>query len=117
MRYLSFKILVLCILLPPILYISAAYFLERHSQARFAREIEDVFTGNPNLLFDGSLRLQDAVNNNIDRYLRSSTLISLGLESRINITTKKGKLIYPAAFNQDDIITELPAPQQVAVVR
>ena len=114
MRYLSFKILVLCILVPPILYIAAAYSLERHFQARFAREIEDVYTGDPNLLFDGSLRLQNAVNKNVDHYLRSSALISLGLKARITITTKKGKLIYPAVFNQDDVTAERPAPQQVA---
>jgi hypothetical protein len=114
MRYLSFKILVLCILMPPILYISAAYSLERHFQARLTREIEDVYTGYPNLLFDGSLRLQDAVNKNVDRYLRSSAWISLGLTARITTPTKKGKLIYPAVFNQDDVTAQRPAPQEVA---
>jgi cell division protein FtsB len=114
MRYLSFKILVLCILLPPILYISAAYSLERHFQTRFTSDIEDVYIGDPEPLFDGSLRLQDAVNKNVDRYLRSKALISLGLKTRFTITTKEGKLIYPAVFNQDDVTAERPAPQQVA---
>ena len=114
MRYLSFKILVLCILLPPILYISAAYSLERHFQARFTREIENLYIGDTEPLFDGSLRLQDAVNKNVDGYLRSNTMISLGLKTRITITTKEGKLIYPAVFNPDDATAERPTPQQVA---
>ena len=45
MRFLSLKILVLCILIPPVLYIASAYFLERHFQARFTREIEEIYTG------------------------------------------------------------------------
>jgi hypothetical protein len=114
MRYLSFKILILCIILPPILYISAAYFLERHFHAQIAREIEDVYIGDPDLLFDGSLRLQDAVGKNIDHHLRSISLLSMGLETRVTITTKKGKLIYPSVYNQEDTNAEAPAAQQVA---
>jgi len=114
MRYLSFKILILCIILPPILYLSAAYFLERHFETKIAREIEDVYIGDPDLLFDGSLRIQDAMSKNIDRYLRSFSLFSIGLETRITVTTKKGKLIYPSVYNQEDTNAESPAAQQVA---
>jgi len=114
MRFLSFKILVLCILVPPVLYIASAYFLERHFQEQFAREIEDIYTGDPTPLFDGSVRLKDAVNKNIDRYLQTNAFISLGLKTNITVTTRKGTLLYPAVFSRENAAAPRPDPLQVA---
>jgi hypothetical protein len=114
MRILSFKILVLCILIPPVLYIASAYFLERHFQKQFASEIEDIYTGDPGPLFQGSLRLKDAVNKNINRYLKGSTIISMGLNATVTVTTQKGSLLYPAVFSQDDTSGKPLDPLRVA---
>jgi hypothetical protein len=114
MRFVSFKILVLCILIPPVLYITAAYLIERHFQVRITREIEDIYTGEPEPLFDGSVQLSDAINTNIDRYLRTNIYFSLGLKPNITVTTQKGKLLYPAAFIQEDVAADPPSPMEVA---
>ena len=69
MRFFSIKILVLCILLPPLLYLLTVVVLERQVQEKFARGIEEVSTGDPQPLLDGSVRLRDAVRANIEAYL------------------------------------------------
>jgi len=49
--------------LPPILYIFSLQSIERHLNKRYAKEIGDIYTGDTRPLFDGSVRLQDAINN------------------------------------------------------
>ncbi|MCP4105432.1 MAG: hypothetical protein GY749_07835, partial [Desulfobacteraceae bacterium] len=74
MKYFSFKILILCMLLPPVLYIfSVQYLLQKiyidnHLKNRFASEIEDIYIGDTRLLFEGNMRLKDAVKNNIEMW-------------------------------------------------
>jgi hypothetical protein len=101
MRYLSFKIIAACILLPPILYILTAYFTERHFQAAYTDELEAVYLGDTTSLLDGSDSLRDRIATNIDHYLSSRILIPLGLEVTVTVATKTGKILYPAVFDQD----------------
>ncbi len=97
-KYLSFKIIVLCLLLPPVLYITTLMVLENSLHDRFAEEIEDVYMGDTRLLFNGQVRLKDAVNQNIDRYLTANAFVSWGAKATVTVATKKGLLIYPGDF-------------------
>ena len=114
MKYLSFKILILCILLPPILYIFSLQSIERHLNKRYAKEIGDIYTGDTRPLFDGSVRLQDAINNNIDRYLQSKTILSWGVKAKVTVATKQNTILYPAVFNDEEVSVLPSAPIQVA---
>jgi len=114
MRFLSFKILALCILLPPLLYIVSAYLLEGRLRDKYAGEIEGICTGDPQLLVDGSVRLKDAVNQNIDHYLQTKGLISLGIKVDVAVRTKRGKLLYPAIFEPEDASALPFEPMRVA---
>lgn len=101
MRFFSFKILFFCILLPPILYIISIQTLERVLNEKYAVEIENVYLGDTLLLLDGSIRLKDSINDNINRYLQSKLLRSLGLKMDVTVSTKKGTLLYPGIFDND----------------
>ncbi|OQY13274.1 MAG: hypothetical protein B6I30_03255 [Desulfobacteraceae bacterium 4572_187] len=114
MKYLSFKILILCILLPPILYIFSLQSIERHLNKRYAKEIGDIYTGDTRPLFDGSVRLQDAINNNIDRYLQSKAILSWGVKAKVTVATKQNTILYPAVFNDEEVSVLPSAPIQVA---
>ena len=101
MRYFSFKILLLCTLLPPLLYIFTIQAIEAHLQKRYTREIENRYLGDTRVLLDGAIRLKDAVNENIDRILTGKQLTTLGLALKVTVVTKGGVLLYPAAFSQE----------------
>ncbi len=60
LKFLSFKIFILCILLPTIFYIFSIQSIESHLKRRYTKEIEDIYTGDTRPLFDGSMRLKDA---------------------------------------------------------
>ncbi len=114
MKFLSFKIFILCILLPPILYIFSIQSIESHLNKRYAKEIGDIYTGDTRPLFDGSVRLKDAINNNIDRYLQSDAILSLGVKTKISVATKQNTILYPAVFNDEEGDIPPSAPIQVA---
>lgn len=114
MKFLSFKILILCILLPPILYIFSLQSIEGHLNKRYAKEIGDIYTGDTRPLFDGSERLKDAINNNIDRYLQSKAILSLGVKAKVTVATKQNTILYPAVFNDEEGDIPPSAPIQVA---
>jgi len=114
MKFVSFKIIALCILLPPILYIFSVQSIERHLKGQYAKEVEDSYTGDTGPLFEGSIKLRDAINNNIDRYLKGKALISWGVDTKVTVTTKQGTILYPAVFvNEKDSLLQ-PDPMQVA---
>lgn len=113
MKYFSFKILILCILLPPVLYVFSIQLIESHLQNRYLCEIEDIYTGGTRPLFDGTIRLKDAVSNNIDRYLQNSMLISWGIKVNVTVAAKGGTLLYPAIIDEE--YSPVPSdPTQIA---
>jgi hypothetical protein len=114
MRFLSFKILALCILLPPILYITAALLVERYVHDRYAREIEETYIGDPQPLLQGSLPLKQAVSKNIDRFLQSKSLVALGVVIDVAVVTKNGQILYPADFEPAAEAPLISDPAKVA---
>jgi hypothetical protein len=114
MRYFSFKILVLCILLPPVLYTATAYFLENHLRNHYNREIEELYIGDPQPLLDGSTRLRDAINRNIDQYLQTRGLLSRGVEVLVTVMTKPGTILYPMILEPENTSPFTYNPAKVA---
>ena len=114
MKYLSFKVLILCILLPPILYIFSLQSLERHLNQRYSQEIGDIYTGDTRPLFDGSIRLKDAINNNINRYLQRKAILSLGVKTKVTVATKQNTILYPAVFEDEEDDIPASTPIQIA---
>jgi len=96
MRFFSIKILCACILLPPALYLLTVEISERQVEERFARQIEEIYTGDPQALLDGSVRVEDVLEANINRYLADSVLARNGFAVRVSVATPSGKLVYPS---------------------
>ena len=114
MRYFSFKILVFCILLPPVLYTSTAYFLEGYFRDRYKSEIEQLYIGDPQPLLDGSLRLRDVINRNIDHFLQTRGFLSRGIEVVVTVMTRSGTLLYPIILESEYASPLTSNPAQVA---
>ena len=114
MRFLSFKILALCILLPPVLYTATAYFLEGYLRDRYKTEIEQLYIGDPQPLLDGSVRLRDAITRNIDQYLKTKSFISRAVEISITVVTRSGTLLYPMISESEYAPPFSSNPAQIA---
>ena len=112
MKYLPLKIIILCIIFPPVFHFGAVQYLERYLTNVYELEIEDIYTGDTRMLFDGNIRLKDAVNNNIDNYLQSRALVPWGVKPNVIVTTLKGAIIYPSLEEEDSLLP--PTKKQIA---
>jgi hypothetical protein len=100
MRHFSITLLVLCMLLPPVMYLATVAVIEQQVQERFTRAIEDTSTGDPQPLLEGSVRLRDALRANIDAFLRASALVRYGVSVRVSVATRGGAVLYPTPYDE-----------------
>lgn len=110
MRYLSFKILFLCILLPPVLFIISVetiqkFYIDGHLEAQYTREIEYAALGDTRSLLNGTAKLKDSIDRNIQKLLKKKRLIQLGVKARVTVLTQQGTVLYPPFYEvRDDIM-------------
>ena len=100
MRHFSFRILVLCILLPPLCYGITSQALLHYLTNKFTQDIEEISIGDAAQLFQGAITLKDAVRNNIDQYLREQKLLSWGVDVNVLVTVGSRTIIYPAVMEE-----------------
>jgi hypothetical protein len=114
MKYFPFKALILCILLPPLLFVATVQGLEQYLEGRYQRELEGRYTGDAQVLFEGRISLKEALQRNIEAFLREKTLIRMGVDTQVTVTTAKGVLLYPAELDTQPGRLEGPDPMAVA---
>ncbi len=115
MKFLSFKILVVFVLLPPVCYILSIQYLENYLSRKYSKEIEEIYIGDTGPLFAGSALLGQVINDHIDEYLRNITLIRWGVVVNVTVRAANGQRVYPAyAKTEEDSITESDPMQMAA---
>ena len=95
MRNLSFRILFLCIFLPPVLYIFSIQGLESYFQLSWKSELKNRLISNIDELMEGDIRLSEVVRMNINGYFREKWAVHLGAEPQIVVRSQQGRLLYP----------------------
>jgi hypothetical protein len=95
MKHLSFRILFLCIFLPPILYIFSIQALELLIQRQWSADLRRALLSDTSSILAGNIRIQDQLQQNIDSYLAASRILKWGVVPRISVTTSAGRVLYP----------------------
>ncbi len=108
MKYFSFKLLILCFIIPPILFLFSLEGMEKFMTHQYAREIQEVCTGDTTELFAGSIALTEALNNNIDRYLSTKGIIAMGVSVAVTVTSRGNLILYPTVLSSNALTTPLP---------
>jgi len=103
MNYISFRIIFICIFLPPIMYIFSVQILERYLQNSREKDVANCIIQDYEALYDGKYSVKEEINNNIDRFLKHDTFQTLGVITKIMVTSKQGKLLYPYYWEEGDI--------------
>jgi hypothetical protein len=85
----------------PLMYLGTLRLIEGYLHNRYAYELENTFLGDSQRLFDGAVRLKDAVNKNVESFIRSKKWIGNGLRITVTIATAEGRILYPAVFSRD----------------
>lgn len=98
MKNISFKILVLFIVLPPVLYLLSINFLENYLNNHYDKDIRNVYLSDITDILNGLTPLQGGINTSIESYLKKNIFVKLGGNLNITITSKQGNIIYPATY-------------------
>lgn len=111
-----FSIILLCVLMPPVLYVGTVALLEQYAASKVRAGLERTFLGPVQPLLDGTQRLQTAVARNVRVFLANNRWIAWGGKAVVTIRTDGNILLYPAADLPSTENSEEfgPAPWQVA---
>ncbi len=107
MKYLSFKILLFCILMPPVLYLLSSHLLQGYLSQWYERDIKNVYLSEINDVLNGITPISDAVQESIDQYKKESVFPDLGGRLEVTVRTNQGDILYPPAY-QSATIDNLP---------
>ncbi len=114
MRHLSIRFLAICLILPPLAYLLGIYALESWAKKAYEQEIRNVYLGDTAPLLAGEIRLKDAVNANIERFLENNVLVQAGMSVEVTVATESGALLYPAMFTGAPMAVEPGALAAIA---
>lgn len=111
MKYLSFKILIFCILMPPVLYLITSQLLQGYLTQWYQKDIKNVYLSDIDEVLNGSIPISEAVQQSIDQYRRNSAFPDLGGNIEVTVTTSQGSILYPPVYEGDSApdIPEAPA--------
>lgn len=113
MAFLNFRILLLCLLFPPLLFILTVeavqgVFLDRYLAAKMTRGLENALVGDVRPLLDGSVRIEDRLRENVRQFLSENAVVALGVDPEVTVVTRRGAILYPPplVFRDDLVITD-----------
>jgi hypothetical protein len=115
MGHFSFKTLILCVLLPPVVYVGSIQLLEKSIHARYDARLAASYIGDTGRLFDGSVRLQDVIRENVNAFISSLKLSDWGVRVNVTVKTRDGVYLYPDAY--DDPTSDIAVLDSIAVAR
>ena len=101
MKKFPFKILFLCLLLPPICYLLSIQGLEGYLKTREISYLRQILVQDQEALFEGRYSVREEVSRNINDYLSHGLKYNLGIRTRILVKTGDDHILYPTQYNKD----------------
>lgn len=90
-----FRLIFLCVFLPPVLYIFSIQGLEMSLQDHWHSKLKANLISETEKLLSGGKAIEAEIRGNVQQFLRGNRFIHLGAEATILVRTKKGRLLYP----------------------
>lgn len=106
MKYFPLKIVVLCLILTPILYIATLSFSQQSLEKHYLQIFQNIIIGDAAPLLNGTVNIETQIANNIQTYLSEDKFIHYTrLEMDVRVSTARGKIIYPTYTGTDFLAT------------
>lgn len=101
MKTFPFRMVFLCLLIPPFGYLLSLNALEAHLESRERATIERGMVQNREALLDGRWTVRTEIQRNLDRHFAESLLYALGVRARVVVKTQDQRILYPVQFFED----------------
>ncbi|MCB9481759.1 MAG: hypothetical protein H6680_08100 [Desulfobacteraceae bacterium] len=96
MKFLPLKKMILCFILPPLLYAATIYCSNNYLKSDYEKKIRNILLLNSNEIYEGKISLEKAIEKNISQFIETDTLLKKKIVNlEILIIEKSGKIIYP----------------------
>lgn len=95
MKYFPYKILLLCLILPPVVHILSIQGLETYLQEHEITKVRGVLIDDVDALLEGRYSVKEEVNRNLGAYLNQQWLTKMGVDISVMVKTKDGHILYP----------------------
>lgn len=104
MKYFPFKVVVLCLIIPPVLYVITLAGLRDYLEKEYLLKVENGFIGNSSELLNGTVHIEDRIAKNIQAILKQDALVRMAeLDLEVKVTDGRGKIIYPVYVGTDGL--------------
>ena len=101
LKIFPFKILFLCILLPPLCYIMTLSGLEKYLAKQETEKVQELMIQDQQALYEGRHTIKDEINRNIGIYLRDDFKQRIGIEIKILVKTRDDRILYASQAKLD----------------
>ena len=101
MKNFPFKILFLCIFLPPVCYVLTLNGLERYLGKGETERVQELMVQDQQALYEGRHTIKEDINRNIGRYLTHDFKHKIGIKTEILVKTRDDRILYPSQAKLD----------------
>jgi hypothetical protein len=101
MRRFPFRLLFVCIFLPPVCYILTLEIVESYLQQSELTRLNQLIIRNHEALYEGRYTVRDEISRNIGQYQGRSFKYRLGVSTSIMVKTKDDRVLYPTQFRRE----------------
>jgi methyl-accepting chemotaxis protein len=101
MKNFPFKILFLCIFLPPVCYILTLNGLEKYLGKGETETVQELMIQDQQALYEGRHTIKEEINRNIGRYLTHDFKHKIGIKTEILVKTRDDRILYPSQTKLD----------------
>jgi hypothetical protein len=101
LKNFPFKILFLCIFLPPVCYILTLNGLEKYLGKRETERVQDLMVQDQQALYEGRHTIKEEINRNIGRHLSDDFEHKIGIKTEILVKTRDDRILYPSQTKLD----------------
>ena len=103
MRLISFKALIVLVVLPPVMYVTAIQGLERYLEHHYRELLLKQIPGDTQALLAGQVRLADQVEAAADDLMTNAALRQYGATISLAIYTQGGRRLYPPVYSDNSL--------------
>jgi hypothetical protein len=100
MKNFPFRPLFVCMFLPPVCYILTIQVLEGYLQKVETSRLNHVLVRDLDALYAGRHSIREEITRNVASYLSQGFKHALGVRTQILVTTKDGRILYPASLTK-----------------
>jgi hypothetical protein len=105
MKFFPVKTMILCLILPPVIYISGLNLINNKLEKTYIKKIKNIILLNTESILEGYIEIENAVSQNLEDFKKNDLLIKNSvIDIETTVSSSSGKILYPSYTKLDNKI-------------